>query len=143
MRVRSMILAAAMAVAGPSALHAADMAGYLPGPPTCGGLHPVDTYVPPQVAYIVACTTPLPPRVAVLEVAPTKHGHGQLLSDLYDLFLTLLTLGHGPGTVVSVKAPGPYGPHATHDPERYEGKLVYLKAWSADRPPVHFLVVPK
>ena len=62
MRVRSLLLAAAFALAAPLAANAADMAGgyvppvaYAPGP-GCGGLQPIDFYVPPQQAYIVACS---------------------------------------------------------------------------------------
>jgi hypothetical protein len=135
MRVRSMILAATMALAAPSALHAADMSGYYPVGPSCANLQPVDTYVPPQVAYIVACTVALPEPV----YTPGEHGHG------HGLF-AMLGHGHGKhgGAEAMTATPiGPYGPHATHDAARYEGKLVYLQQWSADRPPVHFLVVPK
>ena len=132
MRVRSTILATLMVLAAPSALHAADLSGYYPAP-GCAGLQPVDTYVPPQVAYIVACTIPLPERAYV---APVKHGHGHLAK--------LWNHGHaGAEEYAAITPIGPYGPHATHDAAKYEGKLVYLRQWSADRPPVHFLVVPK
>jgi hypothetical protein len=131
MRVRVLVLAVALGLSAPVAVQAADMAGYIPGP-SCAGLEPIDTYVPPQVAYIVACTVPLPPRVVQLD--PPKKNHG---------FFGKHFFGHHGDEVVAVREPGPYGPHATHDPARYEGKLVYLKQWSADRPPVHFLVVPK
>ena len=140
MRVRSLALAALMAVAAPPALQAADMAGYVPGPLTCGGLQPVDTYVPPQVAYIVACTIPLPPTIA--EAVPVKHGH----------WAKLWSHGHTetPENAVHGVTPiGPYGPNATHDAERYEGKLVYLRGYpeglasTSVRPPVHLLIVPK
>ena len=132
MRVRLPILAALMALAAPSALHAADMSGYYPTP-GCAGLQPVDVYVPPQVAYIVACTIALPERPYV---APVKHGHFAKLWNHGDAETPAYAM-------YEVTPIGPYGPYATHDPARYEGKLVYLRQWSADRPPVHFIVVPK
>ena len=134
MRARPLLAAAAFAIAAPLAVHAADMSGYYPVGPNCSGLQPLDVYVPPQVAYIVACTIALPPRVVL--VPPAKHGHWSK---------------HGGGhwaakEVVVTQQEGLYGPHATHDAVRYEGKLLYLKGHTQsvfDRPPVHFLVVPK
>jgi hypothetical protein len=69
MRLRSVILAAATALAAllaaPAAGLAADMPGYVPAAEapyaSCGSLHPSNVYVPPQTAYIVACTVALPP----------------------------------------------------------------------------------
>jgi hypothetical protein len=122
MRVRSLALAAMMAVAAPPALQAADMAGYVPAPSTCGGLNPLDVYVPPQVAYIVACTVPLPETVWVPK--PASHG-------FFAHFAKLSNHGHA-------AAPEGYAYAETK-----EGKLVYLQKWSSDRPPVHLLIVPK
>jgi hypothetical protein len=124
MRVRSIALAALMAVAAPPALQAADMAGYVPvpAPQTCGGLNPVDVYVPPQAAYIVACTVPLPDSVWG---APAARG------GLFSHFAKLWN--HGAPASETV-----FSGSATR-----EGKLVYLQEWSNDRPPVHFIVVPK
>lgn len=125
MRVHALIAAAALALAAPMASHAADMAVDI-WSPSCGGLQPVDVYVPPQVAYIVACTVPLPPPT-VSYVAPAKHGlfgkHGWK---------------HGADDGQVAVVDWGYGNPATH-----EGKLVYLQQWSADRPPVHLLIAPK
>jgi len=128
MRVRSMILAAVLALGIPAAANAADMAGVPAWAPGCGGLQPMDVYVPPQVAYIVACTLPLPDPTVVFGDPPEPGFFGHLAK----------VFGHG----------APDGPVATVDwrygnPATHEGKLVYLKEWSVDRPPVHFLVVPK
>ena len=125
MRVRSLALAALMAVAAPLALQAADMAGYVPvpAPLTCGGLTPLDVYVPPQVAYIVACTVPLPETVWV----PPKPASTGLFAHFAKLW------NHG-----QAAAPEGYAYAETR-----EGKLVYLQEWSSDRPPVHLLIVPK
>lgn len=63
MRVRTLVLSATLALAAPAAVQAADLAGYIPVPigPNCSGLQPEAVYVPPQTAYIVACTVALTP----------------------------------------------------------------------------------
>ena len=78
MPIRRLAVAAGLAVAlaAPSAGLAADVpssyvpppVAYVPPPPpdagpsgSCGNLQPSDVYVPPQVAYIVACTVELRP----------------------------------------------------------------------------------
>ena len=67
MRVRSLLLAAAFALAAPLAANAADMADYVPPAyapgPACSSLDPVAFYVPPQQAYIVACRQGLRPVI--------------------------------------------------------------------------------
>ena len=136
MRARFLFAAAALALAAPVPVEAADLSGYYPVGPNCSGLQPTDVYVPPQVAYIVACTVALPsPPVVAVEVAPAKHGHWSKPHG-----------HHSPSANPVVAEAGWYGPHATHDASRYEGKLVYLKGHQQvlfERPPVHFLVVPK
>src|SRR5690554_6500416 len=100
MRARFPILLAAGLAAGlPAAASAADLGvSFVPGP-SCGGLEPANVYVPPQVAYIVACSAALPD---VPLVAAASHGFWASL------------WGN------EVATPGP----ATH-----EGKLVYLKGY--------------
>ena len=111
MRVRSLLIAAALALAaplaGPVAGYAADMpSSYVPPPApppaayvpsgACLTLEPSDVYVPPQTAYIVACT---------VELRQTWRRYA--------------------------------------NPLWYEGKLVYFNGWSAGRPAVNLLVVPR
>jgi hypothetical protein len=122
----SFLIAAALLLAAPSLAQAADMAGPVAWSPNCSGLEPVDVYVPPQTAYIVACTVGLPePTTTFREPSKSFFAHvGRLL-------------GYGsdqPYAVVDWR----YGNPATH-----EAKLVYLRQWSADRPPVHLIVAPK
>ena len=144
MPMRALTAAAVLALGLPAAASAADMAAWAPVSP-CSGLQPVDVYVPPQTAYIVACTVPVLPLPAK---APHKYDHiGKTLDEIVD---ALLFHGkEGPGN-----PPGYYGPEATHDggwgkANMIEGKLVYLGGYpnaaaeAAVRPPVHFLVVPK
>lgn len=145
MSMRALTAAAVLALGLPAAASAADMTAWAPVSP-CAGLQPVDVYVPPQTAYIVACTVPLPPSQPV--VAKGKHAHiARTLDEIVD---ALLFHGHEDGA----KAPGPYGPESTHaggwgNAVMQEGKLVYLGGYpnaaaeAALRPPVHFLVVPK
>ena len=97
MRVRALIAAAALAFAVPLTAEAADLGtpAVPMASPNYPGLQPVDVYVPPQTAYIVACK-----------------------ADLAQSFLA---------------------PKASD----WDAYLVYLKEWSADRPPVHMLMVHK
>lgn len=134
MRARTLFAVLALAVSGSLPAAAADLTGYYPSGPNCSGLQPKDVYVPPQVAYIVACTVALPPPVVAVKPL-SKHG------------LFAKHFHHKPDVETPVVAEqGWYGPYATHDPIRREGKLVYLKGHQqtiVERPPVHFLVVPK
>jgi hypothetical protein len=122
MRARLLIAAAAL-IAAPSLASAADMA-IQTWSPNCAGLAPVDEYVPPQTAYIVACTVELPPPTVIIG-KPVGHGFHDGL------------FGHGSKDAVATVDWG-YGNPATH-----EAKLVYLQKWSRDRPPVHMLIAPR
>lgn len=145
MPMRALTAAAVLALGLPAAASAADMTAWAPVSP-CSGLQPADVYVPPQTAYIVACTVPLPPVEP--RAVSAKHAHiAKHLDEIVDLFLF-----HGHEQVAN--PPGPYGPESTHaggwgNAVMREGKLVYLGGYpnaaaeAAVRPPVHFLVVPK